>query len=65
MFNLFKKKCEHWWSEPFDWEYDYHFGIIVCTEQKTNIQKVQIRTCKKCGIQDTLKIGEPVYVGWT
>jgi len=56
--------CVHWFDVLPRYEYEYGEGQIVCTEQKTFRAVIEPRTCSKCGLNETRRIGEPSFLGW-
>jgi hypothetical protein len=50
---------------PTAYEFAESRGPIIATQQKTWTFTQESRTCCKCGLVDTRRVGEPVYEGWT
>jgi hypothetical protein len=68
MRNLLKKirqaRCLHWFNPPVTMEFTEWSGAIVCCQQKHWTYTQETRTCSKCGLTDSRRVGEPVYMGW-
>lgn len=57
--------CLHWFNEVQTNEFSEYYGAIVCTQQKSRIYTQESRTCSKCGLVDTRRIGEAIFEGWS
>lgn len=57
--------CVHWFDATTAYEFAEGRGPIVATQQKSWTFTQESRTCSKCGLVDTRRVGEPVYEGWT
>lgn len=56
--------CLHWFDVLPSEQYVSYVGPIVCTEQREFLVMVEPRICSKCGLRETRRVGEPVFLGW-
>ncbi|MGJ4893795.1 hypothetical protein ACQR2B_06515 [Bradyrhizobium oligotrophicum] len=55
--------CRHWF-DVVERETQFSTGPMICFEVKTWVGTFQDRTCSKCGLVETRRVGEAKFIGW-